>query len=93
MNNKPTKILIADNTDDTMCENIISQMQNIEGRIVLIDKKDISEPIQYNPSPEIQIFADEKKFVCKGKHQYREIVERDGSVISSNWVCECGRSL
>ena len=29
------------------------------------------------------------QFVCKGKHQYREVVK--DSV--STWVCQCGRKL
>lgn len=34
-----------------------------------------------------------KEFVCKGKHQYREVREQEGVVINTKWVCQCGRSL
>jgi hypothetical protein len=34
-----------------------------------------------------------KEFVCKGKHQYREVREQKDGVINTKWVCQCGRSL
>jgi hypothetical protein len=42
-------------------------------------------------------FYNGKQFVCKGKHQYREVQEREdmgeGTLIKSIWICECGRVL
>lgn len=32
-----------------------------------------------------------KEFVCKGKHQYREVRVNDGNFIKVSWVCQCGR--
>lgn len=37
------------------------------------------------------ILSGEKKFICKGKHQYREVRTTEGNLIKSSWVCECGR--
>ena len=37
------------------------------------------------------IMSGEKKFKCKGKHQYREVRTTEGNLIKSSWVCECGR--
>jgi MoxR-like ATPase len=34
-----------------------------------------------------------KEFVCKGKHQYREVREQKDGVINTKWVCQCGRTL
>ena len=35
-----------------------------------------------------------KQFICKGKHQYREVTEELNDGISKrNWVCQCGRNL
>ncbi len=39
-----------------------------------------------------------KKFTCKGKHQYREVRNtvnegEGGTLVSIDWVCECGRKL
>lgn len=39
----------------------------------------------------------EKSFVCKGKHQYREVKVKEelneGTFIKVSWVCQCGRIL
>lgn len=35
----------------------------------------------------------QKEWVCKGRHQYREVKEQDGSLIKVRWVCQCGKSL
>lgn len=31
------------------------------------------------------IMSNEKKFKCKGKHQYR--------LVGTEWICECGRNV
>ena len=36
-------------------------------------------------APPMMEYANVKRFVCKGKHQY---IEKDGA-----WVCQCGRVL
>jgi hypothetical protein len=33
------------------------------------------------------------EFVCKGKHQYREVREQKDGVTNVYWVCQCGRTL
>lgn len=44
---------------------------------------DWNAPIPYNAGPTMSFSS--KKFICKGKHQYREH--------DKQWVCQCGRSL
>ena len=34
-----------------------------------------------------------RQFICKGKHQYREVREHEGSVIKCKWICQCGRKI
>lgn len=85
-----------ENTHIASCDPVITDKERglIIHNPIPCEQSNISEePILYKRSPVMQSHSDEKKFVCKGKHQYREIVERDGSIISSKWVCECGRSL
>lgn len=36
-------------------------------------------------APPILKYVDGKEFICKGKHQYREV--------KGKWVCQCGRVL
>jgi hypothetical protein len=38
---------------------------------------------QYHASPMIKYANEEKKFICKGKHQYTNI--------NGEWICQCGR--
>lgn len=38
-------------------------------------------------------FPKKKEWICKGKHQYREQKEQDGSLIKVSWVCQCGKKL
>lgn len=52
-----------------------------------------SEPIVYKTNPPLPQIFEGKKLVCKGKHQYREVKEKDGSLIKVRWVCQCGKSL
>ncbi len=40
--------------------------------------------LEYVKPPEINLYGN-KPFVCKGKHQYREV--------GNEWVCQCGRKL
>ena len=35
----------------------------------------------------------EKQFICKGKHQYREVKTKEDNLTISKWVCQCGRKL
>lgn len=35
----------------------------------------------------------EKRFKCKGKHQYREVRTQEGNIIKAEWICECGRKI
>lgn len=58
-----------------------------------------SEPIPYtNPYADLNKIDNTKKFTCKGKHQYREVRNtvnegEGGTLVSIDWVCECGRKL
>jgi len=38
-----------------------------------------------NPYAKLKEIDNRKQFICKGKHQYREI--------EGNWICQCGRKL
>ena len=53
---------------------------------------DFSEPIAYNARPPIPDLFEGKQFICKGKHQYREVREQEGSIIKCKWICQCGRT-
>lgn len=44
------------------------------------------------PSPMMH-YDSGKEWVCKGKHQYREVTSKEGSLIKTKWVCQCGRVL
>ncbi len=52
-----------------------------------------SEPIPYKITPaHIQLPSfGEKRFTCKGKHQYREVIAECGG--ESSWICQCGRNM
>lgn len=39
----------------------------------------------YHDLPEIKAYGQSKPFICKGKHEYREI--------NGKWICECGKQL
>ena len=56
-----------------------------------INNAEEKQPTYFNPNQTEYIikalpFHDyEKKFICKGKHQYREE--------SKVWICQCGRKI
>jgi hypothetical protein len=63
-----------------------------------LDSQKESKFFLTNPYPfKENEFYNGKQFVCKGKHQYREVQEREdvgeGILIKSTWICECGRVL
>ena len=47
---------------------------------------DFSEPTPYSELPK----SEEKKFICKGKHQYREV--RNEATGKVDWICQCSRN-
>ena len=51
-----------------------------------------SEPFILN-NPYAMQYIGERDFICKGKHQYREVKETNGNLIKHSWVCQCGRKL
>ena len=53
---------------------------------------DFSKPIAYNARPPMPDLFEGRQFICKGKHQYREVREHEGSVIKCKWICQCGRT-
>lgn len=46
-----------------------------------------------NPHPVGGYFTGGKQFVCKGKHEYREVKNESDGYIIIKWVCQCGRQL
>ena len=49
---------------------------------------DFSEPIPITAPATIP--SEEKKFICKGKHQYREVRNADTGKV--DWICQCSRN-
>ena len=47
--------------------------------------KPFLEITRYLPMP--------KEWVCKGRHQYRQVTEQQDGLVTVKWVCQCGRSL
>jgi superfamily II DNA or RNA helicase len=43
------------------------------------------EAIIYERQPPLPPIFEDKQFVCKGKHQYRDV--------KGKWICQCGKSL
>lgn len=39
-----------------------------------------------NPYPPV---IEEKQFICKGRHQYHEVITNN----KSEWICQCGKKL
>ena len=51
-----------------------------------------NQPYLINAAPEM--LYPEKKFICKGKHQYREVKEKqEGGLIYVKWQCQCGKTI
>jgi glycerol-3-phosphate dehydrogenase len=52
--------------------------------VVIMTPEEAKEAVyQYHASPMIKYANEEKKFICKGKHQYTNI--------NGEWICQCGR--
>ena len=62
----------------------------------IIEMVDIEESSYINYREPNQITApatipsEEKKFICKGKHQYREVRNEDTGKV--DWICQCSRN-
>ena len=61
-----------------------------------IDKQNsllsLIDPYVINNYP-LETLSGQKDFICKGKHQYREVRETNDNVTTVNWVCQCGRKV
>jgi len=63
---------------------IYNPMDEIQGEPNYFD----DAVIKYvNPYP----LKAERKFICKGKHQYKEVRHRHDDTIIVEWICSCGR--
>ena len=51
---------------------------------------DFIEPIPYHALLAIPDLYGRKEFICKGKHQYREVKIDDGT---KQWICQCERNI
>ena len=66
-------------------------VSTIHQELTMIEKVEEKPPAYFNPSQtefliEPLPFHDyEKKFICKGKHQYREV--------AGEWICQCTRKI
>lgn len=77
---------------------IVTPEEFITDQMGLTPAIPIQEPIRIQPAPNIHSLYGEKEFVCKGKHQYREVVAEekhlDGGIMKKvEWVCQCGKKL
>ena len=54
-----------------------------------------SEPIIYSRQEPVECPSVFKgsPFVCKGKHEYREVLTKEDNLTHSNWICQCERIL
>lgn len=99
---KPVAIIGAGQTRE-MIEAAMTK-QGIKDVLILTPDEYITHqmslpPIEIKPAPSISqiTFGNTKEFVCKGKHQYRQVFEEEqlenGTLRKTSWVCQCGRKL
>lgn len=68
-------------------------VEDIEKHIAITIKDEVVPFPKPDPNP-IQSYIYGKQFVCKGKHQYREVkIEKQEGLIHSEWICQCGKKL
>ena len=68
---------------------IVDELRKIKEELRKIKEDsyvDFSEPTPYSELPK----SEEKKFICKGKHQYREV--RNEATGKVDWICQCSRN-
>ena len=66
--------------DEVVIVDSPSDLKNIEIKEPLI----LPYTNPYSKLQELNTYGS-KKFICKGKHQYKEI--------NGKWICQCGRTL
>lgn len=54
---------------------------------------DFNQPVIKDTLDFLDSISQEKHFICKGKHQYREVNMKDGDKRWSNWICQCGLKI
>lgn len=85
--------------DHSIIATAMSLVDKTKAEVVVVDDgKDISSLASMKVKETQQLvemlkYPGEKVFVCKGKHQYREVVTEDGNIIKGQWICQCGRKL
>ncbi len=75
-------------------------MENIHSETIVVDAKTtdqslmpfVQEPFVLSNPYSIQSVGGQRKFICKGKHQYIKDTNSE-SKLNGNWVCQCGRVL
>jgi len=68
-------------------------LQNTDSLETYYDSTQFSDPMPYVAAPRFDLYGS-KEFICKGKHQYREVKEtNEDNITSINWVCQCGRNM
>jgi len=56
------------------------------------DTKKFTDPIPYVANNSLNYYGG-KEFICKGKHQYREVKTESDGYTSVEWICQCGRKI
>lgn len=98
MKNKTIAIVASHMAADTTR---LQSMLEKDNDVIIVDANTKAEelknqfgpaPIPYKMNPAL-LTIPENRFICKGKHQYREVKQQDGSQIKVRWICQCGREL
>jgi hypothetical protein len=79
-----------------MFDNLISMSLDLNNINNIVQGDNADSYIDYARMP-IDLakydYPKEKKFICKGRHQYREVRETKNNVTKSYWICQCSRIL
>ena len=71
-------------------ERLVSTIAS-QNNSVVINNVEVKHPTYFKPAQTEYIiealptYDYEKKFICKGKHQYREV--------AGEWICQCTRKI
>jgi len=70
---------------DTVTQGAKDNIDDTKPNLLMDDRQENKPYILTNPYAHLAEIYEGKKFICKGKHEYRNN--------GGKWVCQCGREL
>lgn len=94
--------IVCNGTESAEILNVIKRLRE-DRKVEVVDINDVKtlrrtqfdtegEPYIIHQQHPVEPF-ESKGFVCKGLHQYKRLQIEKNNIITSTWICQCGKKL